>query len=437
MFWGDGRTSDPVPLDFLKARKAKFKGLNDDEKMDSVLNHLAMNSEAEVWFHGLGNTAKGNWKAFEVAFEKNWPREIVKPVTLAEKRARLTKIHLAAEDVLKVTEVNGAEMTGRAIWVSKVRRLAAQARDSDGALIGVVHEDLPDIIKKHMKSDFTDWDDFLKAVQDIKEADIRQSVKEDERITVLERDNRFLCLRIDAQTTRASPTSPTAPLRTMMRNFTVSHPPGPAPTPTTSLPHNDIFLQNGPMAPNNLFAGYARTNTRPATKRMADLSNNTWGRIHHGNTTAGWNAFESEQAEWKRVNPNKWAPDETCPYPLTPGTQPVGKGECYKCGHLHFKLSIQCPTPQVDPLETIYRGVAGKIIRESKRASGPYPNTNQSSSSPTPPIPSLPVPATVAAIQELESNQSLQYIPATSDYQAHYILVSSSEPQGNGEGPMA
>ena len=107
----------------------------------------------------------------------------------------MMKIHLAAEDVLKVTEVNGAEMTGRAIWVSKVRRLATQARDSDGTLIGVVHEDLPDIIKKHMKLDFTNWDDFLKAVQDVKEADIHQLVKEDEQITVLERDNGFLRLR--------------------------------------------------------------------------------------------------------------------------------------------------------------------------------------------------------------------------------------------------
>ena len=173
MFWGDRRASDPVPLDSLETRKSKFKGLNDDEKMDSILNHLATNLEAEVWFQDLGNATKSNWKAFEAAFEMNWPQEIIKPITLAEKRAKLTKIHLAAEDVLKVTEVNGAEMTGRAIWVSKVRKLATQAKDSDGALIGVVHEDLPDIIKKHMKSDFTDWDDFLKAVQDVKETDIR------------------------------------------------------------------------------------------------------------------------------------------------------------------------------------------------------------------------------------------------------------------------
>ena len=260
MFWGDGCSSDPVPLDFLKARKSKFKGLNDDEKMDSILNHLATNSEVEVLFQGLGNAAKSNWKVFEAAFEMNWPWEIIKPVTLAEKRAKLTKIHLAAEDVLKVTEVNGVEMTGRAIWVSKVRKLTTQAKDSNGALISVVHKDLPDIIKKHMKSDFTDWDDFLKAVQDVKKTDICQSVKEDEQIMVLERNNKLLCLQIDAQTTRASPTSPTAPLCTMMRNFTVSHPPGPGPTPTTLLPHDNTFLQNGSMTPTNLFAKYIRTN---------------------------------------------------------------------------------------------------------------------------------------------------------------------------------
>ena len=125
MFWGNGCTSDPVPLDFLKARKAKFKGLNDDEKMDSILNHLATNLEAEVWFHGLSNTTKSNWKAFKTAFKKNWSWEIIKPVTLAEKRARLMKIHLAAEDILKVTEVNGVEMMGRAIWMSKVRKLVS------------------------------------------------------------------------------------------------------------------------------------------------------------------------------------------------------------------------------------------------------------------------------------------------------------------------
>lgn len=431
MFWGDGRASDPVPLDFLKARKAKFKGLNDEEKVDSVLNHLATNSEAETWYQALTQPIKDSWKQFEAEFEKNWPREVIQPVTVAEKRTKLRNERLGAGDVLKITEVNGAEMTGRAIWISKVKKLAAQAKDSDGALIGVVHEGLPDILKKHMKSDFTDWDDFLKTVQDVKEGDIRQSVKEDERLAALERDNRVLRQRIDAQAaTRPSPSSPTAPLRAMMGNFAISRPPNPAPTFSAAPPRNDTFLQSGTMSPTNLFAGYTRNNQRPMTERMTDLSNNTRGKVHQGNTTTGWATYEAEKAEWKRINAGKWGPDETCPYPLTPGTEPVGKGECYKCGQLHFKLSSTCPTPPVDELETIYRGVAGKIIRDSRRLLGPYPNGNHPSTpSPAPP------PAAVAAIQELGPGQSLQFVPATSDYQGHYIIVNSPDIQGNGEGP--
>ena len=56
MFYGDGRASDPVPLDFLKARKVKFKGLTDEERIESVLNHLVTNSEAEVWYYALNMT---------------------------------------------------------------------------------------------------------------------------------------------------------------------------------------------------------------------------------------------------------------------------------------------------------------------------------------------------------------------------------------------
>ena len=113
MFYGDGWVSDPVPLNFLKARKAKFKGLTDEEKIESMLNHLATNSESEVWFYGLDRaTTRKHWKLFEVAFEINWPRETVAMITLAEKRAKLMKEKLEAKDVLKLMMVNGVEMTG-------------------------------------------------------------------------------------------------------------------------------------------------------------------------------------------------------------------------------------------------------------------------------------------------------------------------------------
>ena len=49
---------------------------------------------------------------FAAAFETNWPREMVATVSLSEKRAKLMKEKLEAKEVLKLTIVNGVEMTG-------------------------------------------------------------------------------------------------------------------------------------------------------------------------------------------------------------------------------------------------------------------------------------------------------------------------------------
>lgn len=77
-------------------------------------------------------------------------------------------------------------MMGRAIWIGKVRWLSAQAKDMEGALIGIMYKNLPDILKKHMKVEYKDWDKFIKEAQDVNESNIQQSLKEDDRIVALE-----------------------------------------------------------------------------------------------------------------------------------------------------------------------------------------------------------------------------------------------------------
>ena len=64
---------------------------NIDNIFNSILNHLVTNSEPEVWYYGLNAATRTDWKLFEMAFEANWPREMVATVTLAEKRAKLMK----------------------------------------------------------------------------------------------------------------------------------------------------------------------------------------------------------------------------------------------------------------------------------------------------------------------------------------------------------
>ena len=91
MFYGDSWSSNPVPLDFLKGRREKFKCWTDSKKVESVLNHLAINSEVEMWYDSLPAATKADWKKFKATFKLNWPRETVVKISIAEIIAKLTR----------------------------------------------------------------------------------------------------------------------------------------------------------------------------------------------------------------------------------------------------------------------------------------------------------------------------------------------------------
>ena len=124
-----------------------------------------------------------------------------------------------------------------------------------------MYENLPDILKKHMKAEYKDWDKFVKEAQDIKESDIWQSLKEDNRIVALEwqlseqSQHRFIA-QAPTEPPPHVPTLPTTPPWAMMSNFTVSHPPVTTPLSNSTSQSNNPFLQGGTMSSTNLFAGY-------------------------------------------------------------------------------------------------------------------------------------------------------------------------------------
>ena len=134
--------------------------------------------------------------------------------------------------------------------------------------------------------------------------------------------------------------------------------------------------------------------------RHADLSANTLNMLHHPNTAQGQAAYSLQVTAWKAANPTKYSGgDEFAPYPLTPGTEAVGKGECFECGHRHNRPGPHTG-PIVDPGETYYRRVANRILRESREsAEGPL---------------------------------DVRFVGATDDYPGHW--VSNMYVQGNGEG---
>ena len=84
----------------------------------------------------------------------------------------------------------------------------------------------------------------------------------------------------------------------------------------------------------------------------------------------------------------------------------------------HIVDGTPCLHPTVNCLESIYRGVARKIIRESRNAINPT-----SHPSPSPPV-------NVASIQELPLGQSLQLVPEADGYPVlHSICRSNVKPK--------
>ena len=412
-FWGDNRADDPVPGNFLKLINSGFKESSSNTfKAKQLENGFATNSVAEQWFDALGAATKADWDLLEATFKVRWPKEVIVPPTVEQRRSRLRAEKLAKEDIGVIVMANGVEMTGQARWASKILALSALAEDPTGALIHSVRDGMPDIMKKLVKGTFGTWAEFCTAVKAVSDDEIDTAIAEEKRISAVEDESKRLRTQLQAQQ------SPTAPLRTAFGGFNINRPRPPTVPPLSEAQ----FFQSGTMSANNIMSGFQPTRgTTPVPNpssaptqrtpifranhlRHADLSANTKDMVHYPDTPEGQIAYQAQVLAWKTANSHKQkGGDEYAPYPLTPGTLPVGVGECHTCG-LRHPMGTPHLRAIVDTFETNYRRIAGHIIRTSR--SNPLV---------------APKPA------------SVQYIAAAPEYLAY--LSHYNEEQGNGDGP--
>jgi hypothetical protein len=414
-FWGDNRADDPVPGNFLKLINSGFKESSSDTfKAKQLENGFATNSVAELWFDALEGFVKADWNLLEAAFKTRWPKEVIVPPTVEQRRSRLRAEKLAKEDIGAIVMANGVEMTGQARWASKILALSALAEDPTGASIHSVRDGMPDIMKKLVKGTFGTWAAFCAAIKAISDDEIDNAIAEEKRISAVEDESRRLRAQLQAQQ------SPTAPLRSAFGGFNINRS-----RPPTAPPLSEAqFFQSGTMGANNIMSGFQPARgTAPVSApplapapiqraplfranhlRHADLSANTKDMVHYPNTPEGQIAYEAQVLAWKAANPHKYkGGDEYAPYPLTPGTLSVGTGECHNCG-LRHPMGTPHLRADVDAFETNYRRIAGHIIRTSRNN-----------------LPAPPKPFNV------------QYVAAAPEYLAY--LSHYNEEQGNGDGP--
>ena len=91
---------------------------------------------------------------------------------------------------------------------------------------------------------------------------------------------------------------------------------------------------------------------------------------HHPDTEAGRQAQQAQQADWARTHGSNVFVTELTPYPLRPGTLPVGSGECFTCslpGHMGRRDSSTCRgNCALHPHKQTWRSICSRILRQTR-----------------------------------------------------------------------
>ena len=324
--YGDGRSDDLVPGDYLKTIVNTFKEtLATSFKVQLLENGLATNSVAEQWFDNLPAPTILDWDLVEAAFKIRWPKEVLVAETTENRRWKLRGEKLVKEDIGSTVMANGVEMSGQARWAGKIQTLSAQADDPSGALIHSVWNEMPQLMKKLVKSTYPTWPEFTQAVKTLvrrtstlqwwkKGGSWRSSGMQrhfEHRLLNNPRLHPFaLALAGLVSTVRGAPVMLVLQIQTSLKvaqwAATIS-------CEDSKLPPEDRggFPRGGPHTYHAHHLCHA------------DLSANTVNMLHHPNTPQGLAAYALQVTAWKAANPTKYnGGDEFAPYPLTPGVIP-------------------------------------------------------------------------------------------------------------------
>ena len=303
-----GKPEDQDPQDFMNRIECTILmklGLTEPEKVRFFELSLKTKSPAEAWLLTLTTGDKASFKTLRAAFELCWPTKPITEKTTAEKQALLDETILKLSDLGKrVSASLGAEdELSHVVWADKVERLAGDIPDTNNPLVASTHKKLPKALLKLVGLKPLTWKQFADTVRAISLEELMEKIEEERDIT------RYALL---------VPNTPSKALRAAFQNVNIfSQPQNPAANQyqqTETIPRPSFNPE------------------RPAHEQLADVLNKVLP-LHPKNAEA-IAQYNAQILFWQATyGQNEKGPNESRPYPLTPGTVPVTSGECWKCGH--------------------------------------------------------------------------------------------------------
>lgn len=369
-----GDKEDENPEDFLRSFFRRMGAANDESKKQQFKYFLQADSAADEWFEELQESDKKDWTAIENAFNKRWPRKKAAKKTTEEYEEEITGSRLTMDDLGKKEKTAGREIYSHIAWADKMTTIVKGAKlETTTTYIGHVRKELPKLLREKVGAGHANWTSFLQAVRDVDPDYVREGVDIWKR-----EQSEQEAIKKRIQQLEKLTASPTAPLRQQMTTFSIGSPTANTTQQTrqtTATPANPFAGNTGGRG--NLFQTPAETPVQNTTTRPPATQADRAALLiclqkypHHPDTEAGRQAHRAQQAEWAKTHGPGTFVTESTPYPLRPGTLPVGSGECFTCGftgHMGRRDGSTCGGNRaLHPHEQTWRAICSRIFRQTR-----------------------------------------------------------------------
>ncbi|KAI0363828.1 hypothetical protein BV20DRAFT_1126008 [Pilatotrama ljubarskyi] len=361
----EGDLNQENPKQFWYDVEEYLENCDDSTKCKRFKRLLKADSAAEVWYEELPDETKKNWEKLEAAFQAEWVGSKGKQVDGAEMFDVLVEGVPSLGDLLKFETSQGQRIAKHVHWIRETMNLVRKYRVPD-MLAEQLRRKLPLPFGKIIPSVKT-WDELNKHVMAIELVKLHEEVSYFQQLQTKHEDGGAKeSKNTDRQTIAVS--NPDELVK-LLSQLNLS-----APTPVSHVSQPLMYAPPPPQwvgPPAHAFPRYyaAPAPRMTAEERVALIKRNALAPPP--NTEEGRALYESQKREWHaKHDPRNERPTESRPYPLTPGTLPVGSEECWRCGMQRHGRDVTCPGPYVPSLENAWRVKAGLAFSDLRRAAG-------------------------------------------------------------------
>ena len=348
-----GKPEDEDPQDFMNRLERIIlmkTGLSETEKVRFLELSLKAKSPAAAWFVTLVDGDKKSFATARAAFEVRWPAKAVIEKTTAEKQALLDENTLKISDLGKrvAARVGAEEELTHIVWADKAERLANDIPDTNNLLVASTRKKLPKPVVKLIGLKAMTWKELTDAVRSITLEELMEKLEEEREL-----------VRYALASRPTAPNTPSKALGAAFQSINIQQP--------RLFPANQYHQTETNANPKTPY-----TADRPAHERLSDVLSKAL-QIHPRNAE-GIAQYNAQVMAWHAAHgQNGKGPNETRPYPLTPGTVPVASGECWKCEQRTHHPG-PCTAPAVPAPETKWRSIAQTIRKRAEMVAPPVPS---------------------------------------------------------------